>query len=253
MFRITFLLIAAFQTSFAGSPDSAIVNISAIFAFISAFSHAIISIRSTRDVDIPRLGDTKTIYEYSSLLLVGFTWLLLRITPHSLIPSSQAIDIAMSTFTTIVLLYGGSTALRSKDQIAKESTLPLSQAKQDADIILNGNVALSIMAGLFLPFFWCLALRGDDWWTRVQLMYPNQLAYFVISVLAVIIGNNFGLLLYSKKDFLSEKLKMEGKNNQVSLLVGLASLVNALLFIAPEIAFHATYGSNVSELSFYRQ
>eukprot|EP01038_Epipyxis_sp_PR26KG_P004085 gene4085-5833_t len=259
--------ITSFEMAIDGSLNNILLNTSGIFASITAIIHALISLATPRDFTVPRLADSKTIYEISALFLVGFSWLLFRLTPFPFFSFSHSLDIIMTISISLFLIYQFVFYIIGKMKIldANSKSKIIQQSMVNAELLLNGNGVLASLTCLFVPFIWTYSIRGIDWWTRVQSIYPNQAAYMCISVLVAIIGNNFGMVLFARKQFsdilstknsdkLPEELLVSNKSDDQFLqLVTFGVLSNLFLLLAPEIAFHWLHSAGISEIEFYWQ
>jgi len=249
---LAFMCTNVYTIAISGATNQNYIFFCSILALFTCIAHYSICTKYPLDEFAPRLGSVKSIFEFSSWYLFGYSWLLYRINASSVPDFLFVFDIPMAMFITSILLY--SAYFSSVPQ--KNAT----DASRDIKLLLDGNFALTILASLFLPFIWTIAIRGQDWWERVQQLHCNQEALMCISVLVAIIGNNAGLLLYTRKDellkFIRSTLFMDTIFNFKSLsstkLVVISGLVvNFILLIIPEVAFHVLFNEGMSEISFY--
>ena len=246
------LLVQAFQTAIVGQIDPSAYAITAACTAITSLAHAKMCWEEPRDLRAPRLGEAHSVYEFSALYLVPFSWLLYRMTP--LYPSSlEVLDVVGCLALSIVTIYGWAGAVYGKYLLDKVndptsnyqgSLQPSSQDLQTkAHLYLTGNVIINSLACLFLPFAWTLALRGTEWWTRVQSLHPHQAAFLGVSILVAILGDTSGNLLL--------RLQQLQLVTSPRALVVMGIVSNIVFLLVPEIVFNSIYMGGVSEVGFY--
>jgi len=244
------LIFESLRTAFTGQIHADFYQLCAFSTFAAAISHGIMAYQMERDYRAPRLGEYKTVYEFSSLYLGPFGWLLWRISPN--FPTAlEPFDFLPCIAMTLVTLYGFLYPLYAKglleeaNQEGYEGILVPSDLtyQAQAQLYLTGNIAINGLACLFLPFAWTLAVRGTEWWERVQSLHPNEAAFLGVSILVAIIGDVSGNLLARMRqlDFF--------KSEAAIVVCGISS--NLLLLLFPEIIFNSIYNSGVSEVGFY--
>lgn len=245
------LVFESIRTATTGQLNPDFYQFCALCTFCCAIAHGIMSNEMDRDFRAPRLAEYKSVYEFSALYLVPFSWLLWRLT-SSFPVSLEVFDLPACAVLTIVTLYGFLYGIYGK-KLLEEANLPGYEGgalipsdpayTAQADLYLTGNIAINGLACLFLPFAWTLAFRGTEWWDRVQALHPNEAAFLGISVLVAIIGDVSGNLLLRMQQL--EVFRSE----QAIVVCGISS--NILLLLIPEIIFNTLYNSGVSEVGFY--
>mmetsp|Transcript_37334 Transcript_37334/g.42667 ORF Transcript_37334/g.42667 Transcript_37334/m.42667 type:complete len:366 (+) Transcript_37334:3-1100(+) len=247
------LLLLAFQTAFTGQVDATAYAQCALFSFVTSLAHSKMWFDEPRDYRAPRLAEPRSVYQFSTLYLVSFSWLLYRIT--SLYPQALQgpLDIVGCLALSLITIYGWAYAVFGKGLLKQvndpssnyEGTLlPSSEAYQmQAQLYLTGNIVINSLACLFLPFAWTLAIRGTEWWTRVQELHPNQGAFLGVSILVAILGDTSGNLLL--------RLQQLKVTTSVRALVVMGILSNVVFLLAPEITFNSIYMGGISEVGFY--
>jgi hypothetical protein len=244
------LIFESIRTAVTGQIHPEFYQFAAFSTFSCAVAHGIMSYDSERDYRAPRLAEFKTVYEFSALYLVPFSWLLWRITP--VFPSSwEVFDVPACLALTIVTLYGflygfyGKKLLQDANNEGYEGILIPSdpEYQAQAQLYLTGNIAINGLACLFLPFAWTLAFRGTEWWYRVQTLHPNEAAFLGVSILVAILGDVAG-------NFLLRMQELDVFRSESAIVVcGITS--NLVLLLFPEIIFNTLYNSGVSEVGFY--
>mmetsp|Transcript_8232 Transcript_8232/g.12280 ORF Transcript_8232/g.12280 Transcript_8232/m.12280 type:complete len:334 (-) Transcript_8232:22-1023(-) len=235
-----------FSIAVSGGTNQYSLLLCAVLALLTCIAHYSICTKYPLDEFAPRLGSAKSIFEFSSWYLFGYSWLLYRISTSNFPSNLSILDIPMAIFITSILLY---SAIFSSISQNKDNGL-----SRDVKLLLDGNFALTILAAVFLPFIWTIAIRGQDWWERIQQLHFHQEALMCISVLVAIIGNNVGLLMYTRKDELLKSFDgifnfKSLSSTELVVIVGL--VVNFILLIVPEVTFHLLYSEGISELGFY--
>ena len=247
------LLQQAFQTAFTGQVDGAAYAQCALFTFITSLAHSKMWLDEPRDLRAPRLAEPHTVYEFSALYLIPFSWLLYRITPMYPMALEGPLDIAGCIALSAITIYGWAYAVFGKTLLRRvndpnsgySGTLqPSSEEYQmQAQLYLTGNIVINSLACLFLPFAWTLAIRGNEWWTRVQDLHPNQGAFLGVSILVAILGDTSGNLLL--------RLQQLKVTTSVRALVVMGILSNIVFLLFPEIIFNVIYMGGISEIGFY--
>lgn len=247
------LLQQAFQTAFTGQVDATAYAQCALFTFLTSLAHFKMCWDEPRDYRAPRLAEPHSVYEFSALYLIPFSWLLYRMTPIYPQVLEGPLDIVGCIALSIITIYGWGFAILGKDLLKRvnepnsgyQGTLqPSSEEYQtQAQLYLTGNIIINILACLFLPFAWTLAIRGTEWWTRVQELHPSQGAFLGVSILVAILGDTSGNLLL--------RLQQLQITTSVRALVVMGILSNFAFLLAPEIVFNVIYMGGVSEVGFY--
>jgi hypothetical protein len=246
------LIVESIRTAVTGQIHPEFYQFAAGSTFLCAMAHGIMSYDVERDYRAPRLAEFKTVYEFSALYLVPFSWLLWRITP--LFPVVlEAFDLPACLALTIVTLYGflyafyGKKLLQDANTEGYEGILTPSDPdyQAQAQLYLTGNIAINGLACLFLPFAWTLAFRGTEWWDRIQILHPNEAAFLGVSILVATLGDVSG-------NFLLRMQELQVFRSESAIVVcGISS--NLILLLFPEIIFNTLYNSGVSEVGFYRE
>ncbi|KAG7362953.1 hypothetical protein IV203_026313 [Nitzschia inconspicua] len=241
------LLIEAFRTAVTGQfqQHAASYQLCVIASILCCFSHAQMSFDTPRDWRAPRLAEPRTVYEFSYLYLIPFSWLLWRITPTFPV-SFECADTLMCSVLTLVTFYGffyPFYGLRQFDQINGPLAPSSLDYQEKAKLLCTGNIAINGLACLFVPFAWSICLQGTEWWNRVQDLHPSQGAFLGVSVLVAILGDMSGNWLLRVKEF--------GIIRDYNAIVAMGIVSNFLLLLFPEILFNSFYIGGVSEIGFY--
>ncbi|CAB9517522.1 expressed unknown protein [Seminavis robusta] len=248
------LVSLAFITATTGQMAPSLFAICAISTLLTSLAHFKMCFDEPRDWKAPRMAEPKSVYEFSAIYLLPFAWLQWRITP--LYPSALEqgpFEVLACIALSAITIYGFAYAIYGKYLLAKvnaphstyEGPLqPSTPAYQtQAQLYLTGNVVINSLACLFLPFAWTLAIRGTDWWNRVQELHPNQAAFLGISILVATIGDTSGNLLL--------RLQQLQITTSVRALVVMGILSNVIFLLVPELLFNGIYSSGISEVGFY--
>jgi len=245
------LIAESLRTAFTGHFSPSAYVFCAGTSFVTGLAHLKMTLDTPRDLRAPKLAEYRSVYEFSALYLMPFSWLLWRITadfPKEL----EVADPFMSAFFSIITVYGVAYALYGKgllDRANNDPTYdgplqPSSESYQkQAQLYLTGNITINGLACLFIPFAWTLTFRGTEWWERVQTLHPNQAAFMGLSLLVATIGDVSGNLLLRLKE-------LDLVKSQPSIVV-VGILSNFWLLLFPEILFNSIYNSGISEVGFY--
>ena len=244
------LVLESLRTALTGQVDAEFYRFSAICVLGCAVAHQIMANEFERDYRAPLLAEYNSIYQFSTLYLIPFGWLLWRATPT--FPSQlEVLDVPFCVGLSLVTLYGflyafyGKWLLREANKPGYQGPMVPSDTEyqEKAQLYLTGSVVINGLACLFLPFAWTLAIRGTEWWERVQSLHPNQAALMGVSILVAIVGDTSGNLLLRMQQF------RFFQSEAAIVVCGVTS--NILLLLFPEIIFHTLYSSGVSEFGFY--
>lgn len=245
------LIAESIRTAFTGQFSEGGYAICAGTALLTSLSHLKMTLDTPRDFRAPRLAEYRSVYEFSALYLVPFSWLLWRIT--ATFPSElEVLDPLMSALFSIVTVYGVGYAIYGKGLLDRVNNDPTYQGilqpsseeyQKQAQLYLTGNVTINGLACLFIPFAWTLTMRGTGWWERVQSLHPNEAAFMGLSLLVATIGDVSGNLLL--------RLKELGIVRSQPSIVVMGILSNFWLLLFPEIVFNNIYSSGISEIGFY--
>lgn len=247
------LVYEAFVTAFTGQVDHVAYAVCAAFTLTTSLAHFKMCFDEPRDWRAPRLAEPKSVYEFSALYLLPFSWLLWRMTSQYPAILEGQLDIVGCIALSSITIYGWAFAVYGKFLMQRVNRpngsyqgrlQPSPQEYQtQAQLYLTGNVVINSLACLFLPFAWTLSLRGTEWWNRVQELHPNQAAFLGVSILVAIIGDTSGNLLL--------RLQQLEVTTSVRALVVMGILSNIVFLLFPEIVFNSIYTSGVSEVGFY--
>ncbi len=245
------LIVESLRTAFTGQFSTTGYVFCAATSFITALSHLKMTLDTPRDYRAPRLAEYRSVYEFSALYLIPFSWLLWRIT-NTFPEQLEVADPIMSALFTIITIYGVAYALYGKGLLNRVNNDPTYEGilepssesyQKQAQLYLTGNVTINGLACLFIPFAWTLTARGTEWWDRVQALHPNQAAFMGLSLLVATVGDVSGNLLLRLKE-------LEIVKSQPSIVV-MGILSNFWLLLFPEIVFNTIYNSGISEVGFY--
>lgn len=245
------LIFESIRTAFTGQLSTDGYVFCAISTFLTSLAHLKMTLDTPRDFRAPRLAEYRSVYEFSFLYLVPFSWLTWRIT--EVFPTElEFVDPIMSLLFSVITIYGfvygivGKNRLNeaNNDQDYQGILLPSSKEYQEqAQLYLTGNIAINGLACLFIPFAWVLTYRGTEWWDRVQQLHPNLAAFMGLSLLVATVGDVSGNFLL--------RLKELGIFKNPSSIVVMGILSNIWLLLFPEIVFNSIYNSGISEIGFY--
>jgi len=245
------LVFESLRTAFTGEFSPEGYAICAATSFVTSCAHGKMTLDTPRDYRAPRLAEYRSVYEFSALYLVPFSWLLWRITPY--FPARlEGVDGIMSALFTLVTVYGWAYAVYGKGLLERANNDPTydgvlepssTEYQKQAQLYLTGNVVINSLACLFIPFAWTLTFRGTEWWERVQELHPNQAAFMGLSILVATIGDMSGNLLL--------RLQQLTIFRSPSAIVVCGILSNFWLLLFPEIVFNSIYSSGISEVGFY--
>lgn len=250
IFALVPLSIESAYTAISGTVDTNHYLVCAVTTFICGLAHWKMSYDIPRDYRAPRLAEYKTVYEFSALYLLAFSWFLWRITPA--FPTSlESFDILGCIFLSMITIYGFVDGFFSKKELEEANQPgyvgklePSDEAyRAQAQLYLTGNIVINVLACLFVPFAWTLAIRGTGWWERVQHLHACELGFLGVSVLVAIVGDIAGTLLL--------RLKQQGLLTSEPGIVVIGIISNIVLLLFPEIIFNTIYNSQVSEVGFY--
>jgi hypothetical protein len=133
IYSTLFMAFESFNLSVMGVLEKDPLFVCSFLGFITAVIQYRIAAKSPRNERVPRLADTKTIYEFSFYFLLGFSWLLLRISPQSPISTFHQLDLFMAGFISALLLYVGLFTVIGKKTIAGTDN----QELKDAELLLK--------------------------------------------------------------------------------------------------------------------
>jgi len=247
------LSVESVHTAFKGqiTPESYVLC--SVVAMTCSAAHTKMYLDTPRDWRCPRLGELRTVYQYSPLFSIPFAWMLVRIT-SVFPPPLEVLDYPMAMATTGVTLYGLIGGYIGKRALDKQGTdtdtanggylLPSdAETRNGAQLYLTGNIVLNVLVALFIPFVWVLAFKGTEWWHHVEENHVNEAAFFGVSILVALLGNASGNLL--------ARFQQLGivKNPEVLVVSGILS--NLVLLIMPEVFFNVIYHSGTTEIGLY--
>jgi hypothetical protein len=245
------LSVESIHTAFRGQVTPESYVLCSIVALTCSAAHTKMYFDTPRDWRCPRLGELRTVYQYSPLFSIPFAWMLVRIT-SVFPPSLEILDYPMAIATSGVALYGligGFIGKRALDNQGTDTAnggylLPSdAETRNGAQLYLTGNIVLNVLVALFIPFVWVLSFKGTEWWHHVEENHVHEAAFFGVSILVALLGNASGNLL--------ARFQQLGIVKSPEVLVVSGILSNFVLLIMPEVFFNVIYHSGLSEIGLY--
>ena len=236
---------STFSSSVTGELNSIDLTLSSISSLVVGVANFQMFLTAPLDSSAIKFTDYRSIYLFTSLISFILSWLLFRINT-SFSDFLQPGDYLGACVFSLILfdglfysILGKSELTRRLASVVSEEEIPIIKYQES---LLNGFLVLCILTMSFAPFVWTLAIRGNEWWDRVQILYPHQAAFIGVSLLVIVLGNGLGNTLARFRD----KQVLELGN-----IVAIGVALNVLLLLVPEVVFHVLYRSGISEFGFY--